>query len=159
MLGHQERALALASFGEPGQFRPLGIYPAGLSRLGRRRQSGSKTVPSPVLCSKHYTNVVAYPSTADWTAELSRPISLKNGKALATLSDARACRISTFPNVVRHDALALAITLLMTAAESRRPKDRRAATEQVALVLLRRGVLADSPVTQVERERRKRSPA
>src|SRR5688500_10544299 len=97
------------------------------------------------------------PPAADWTAELSSPISLKNGKALATLSDARACLIRTFPNVVRHDAFALAITLLMTAAETGRPKDRRAATEQVALVLLRRGVLADSPVTQVARERRRRS--
>jgi hypothetical protein len=61
------------------------------------------------------------------------------------LSDARACLIRTFANVVRDDALGLAIQLLMQAAETGKPKDHRAATDQIELILRSRGVLANGP--------------
>ena len=96
------------------------------------------------------------PAPSDWSVELARPIALKTGKILATLSDARACLIRTFANVVRDDALALAIQLLMQAAETGKPKDRRAATDQLELILRSRGVLASSPVTQKARRARAR---
>jgi hypothetical protein len=95
------------------------------------------------------------PPAADWSAELSRPIALKTGRTLASLSDARACLIETFANVVRDEGLALAIALLMKAAETGKPKDRRAATDQIELILRHRGVLAGSPVTQAARKKRR----
>jgi hypothetical protein len=71
-----------------------------------------------------------------WSAKLSRPILLKNGKKLVTLFDARNCLVNTFANVVRNDALGHAIVLLMEAAETGKLANRRAAT-----VLRSRGLL------------------
>ena len=76
-----------------------------------------------------------------WSARLSQPITLKNGAELRTLADARTCLIENFSNVTRSHALAHAVELLLTAAETRSPKDREAATGQVRIVLRSRGLL------------------
>ena len=52
-----------------------------------------------------------------------------------------ACLVSTFANVVRNDALAHAIALLMDAAQTGKKKDREAATDQIALVPRSRALL------------------
>jgi hypothetical protein len=80
--------------------------------------------------------------TSPWSAKLSRPITLKDGITLATLSDARGCLIAHFDSVVRSAPLANAIELLLAAAEKPTPKNRRAATEQVDVVVRSRGLLA-----------------
>jgi hypothetical protein len=80
-------------------------------------------------------------SKSGWSAKLSTPINLKDGRELVTLSDARACLIRHFDNVVRSAPLAHAIELLMVAAETAKPADRQAATVQIQVVLRSRGLL------------------
>jgi hypothetical protein len=77
-----------------------------------------------------------------WTAKLSSSIALKDGRELVTLSDARACLIRHFDNVVRSAPLAHAIELLIAATESSKKADREAATVQIQVVLRSRGLLS-----------------
>jgi hypothetical protein len=77
-----------------------------------------------------------------WSATLSSSIPLKDGRELVTLSDARACLIRHFDNVVRRAPLAHAIELLMAAADSSKKADRQAATVQIQVVLRSRGLLS-----------------
>jgi hypothetical protein len=75
-----------------------------------------------------------------WSARLTRPIHLKTGRRLVTLSDARACLIAHFDKVVRSAPIAHAIELLFRAAETNGLTDRRAATAQLEIVLRSRGL-------------------
>jgi hypothetical protein len=75
---------------------------------------------------------------ADWSAKLTR--SLKSGDKLVTLADARACMIRYFSTVIESRAVALAIERLLKAAETGTFTDRKAATDQVAIVLRARAV-------------------
>jgi hypothetical protein len=75
-----------------------------------------------------------------WDAPLSRVLTPR-GARLSTLRAAGQYLSEQFATVVESAVLARAIELLMAAAESGRPKDRKAATDQVVLVLLNRGLL------------------
>jgi hypothetical protein len=75
---------------------------------------------------------------ADWSAKLTRSLTLKDGSKLVTLSDARECLLTHFSTTTKNDALAHAIELMMKAAETGTIPDRKAATDQVATVLAQR---------------------
>jgi hypothetical protein len=73
---------------------------------------------------------------AFWSALLTRSLTLKSGDKLVTLADARDCLIKYFETVVQNNAaLARAIELLFKAAETGSFVDRKAATDQIAIVL------------------------
>jgi 4'-phosphopantetheinyl transferase EntD len=76
----------------------------------------------------------------DWPAKLTRSLTLKDGTKLVTLADARAVMIRYFETVTHSVAIALAIELVMKAAETGAFQDRKAATDQVAIVLRWRAV-------------------
>lgn len=84
---------------------------------------------------------MARATSSGWSAKLSRSITLKDGRTLVTLSDARGCLISHFDAVVRSAPLAHAIELLLSASKSSSKADRAAATEQIATVLRSRALL------------------
>ncbi len=76
----------------------------------------------------------------DWSAKLTRSLTLKSGDKLVTLADARALMIRYFETVTHSAAVALAIERLLKAAETGAFADRKAATDQVAIVLRARAV-------------------
>ena len=75
-----------------------------------------------------------------WSGKLTRSLSLITGHKLVTLADARACVIQYFATATESRAVAFSIELLLKAAETGRFADRKAATDQVAIVLRARGV-------------------
>ena len=71
----------------------------------------------------------------DWGQPLTRTLVLKSGAQLRTLHDAAEAFLRAFGNV-NHDApVAHGIELMMQVAETGTREDRKAATDQVALVL------------------------
>jgi hypothetical protein len=76
----------------------------------------------------------------DWSAKLTRSLTLKTGDKLITLADARAALIRYFETVTQSAAVALAIEFVMRAAETGTFADRKAATDQVEIVLRWRAV-------------------
>ena len=75
-----------------------------------------------------------------WMKPLTRTLTLKSGQRLATLLDAANLLAERFQTVRRNDPLEHAIRLLLRAAETGAREDRKAATEQIALVLQLNGV-------------------
>jgi hypothetical protein len=69
-----------------------------------------------------------------WDLPLSRVLTPR-GARLATLREAAEFLSARFGNVLQCAVLERAIELLMAAAESGKPKDRKAATDQLAIVL------------------------
>jgi hypothetical protein len=72
---------------------------------------------------------------AHWSAKLTRPLSLKSGDKLVTLSDARDYLIKYFETAVQKASLSRGIALLFKAAETGSFLDRKAATDYIAIVL------------------------
>ena len=72
-----------------------------------------------------------------WDKKLSRPLMLKNGERLETLSDVRSLFLERFATVTHNAALAYAGELLLKAAETGKRTDIVAATDQIELVLRR----------------------
>ena len=70
-----------------------------------------------------------------WDKKLSRPLVLKDGMRLETLSDVRAAFIHRFANITYSMPLAHAGTLLIKAAETGKRADIDAATDQIERVL------------------------
>lgn len=81
-----------------------------------------------------------------WDSKLPRPIVLKDGRKLVTLSDLRAV-VVTFSGVIRDDALERGLELLLKAGESGKKKDIKAAADQLVIVLRMR------QMQEVEEER------
>jgi hypothetical protein len=79
-----------------------------------------------------------------WDRKLSRPITLSDGRTLATPRCAAECLIATFDGISHWPALGHARDLLMTAAETGRRRDVAAATHQVAIVLGQRKLMRAS---------------
>jgi hypothetical protein len=77
---------------------------------------------------------------AFWSDKLTRPLTLKSGATLVTLSDARDCLAEYFETVAGSPSLARAIELLSKAAETGSFVDRKAATDHLAVVLKGRAV-------------------
>ena len=77
-----------------------------------------------------------------WDRKLSRPITLSDGRTLATLRCAAECLIATFDGISHWPALEHARDLLMTAAETGKRKDVAAATDQLTVILEQRKLLA-----------------
>ena len=77
---------------------------------------------------------------ADWSAKLTRSLTLKKGNALVTLADARRVVLAHMATDVEDFALIHALRLLLVAADTGSLADRKAATEQVAIVLRARAV-------------------
>lgn len=71
----------------------------------------------------------------DWDQPLTRVIVLKSGAKLRTLHDAAEAFLRAFGNVNHDVAVEHAITLMMEAAKNGDDVDRKAATDQIALVL------------------------
>ena len=71
----------------------------------------------------------------DWTQPLTRTLILKSGERLRTLHDAAELTTRRFGTVTRDAPLKHAIWLMLRAAETGARADRKAATDQVALVL------------------------
>jgi hypothetical protein len=80
------------------------------------------------------------PPVRGWDAPLSRVLTPR-GTRLSTLREAGLYLSEAFATVTQSAVLERAIELLMQAAESGKAKDRKAATDQVVLVLLNRGLL------------------
>jgi hypothetical protein len=76
----------------------------------------------------------------NWSVKLTRSLTLTNGEELVTLEDARRVVLAYLTTEVEHFDLANAMRFLLIAAETGRVPDRKAATEQVAIVLRARGV-------------------
>jgi hypothetical protein len=70
-----------------------------------------------------------------WDKKLSRPLMLKNGERLETLSDVRSLFLERFATVTHNAALAYAGELLLKAAETGKRTDLVTATDQIELVL------------------------
>jgi hypothetical protein len=70
-----------------------------------------------------------------WNKKLSRPLVLKGGARLETLSDVRALFLDRFSNIIQSAPIARAGELLLKAAETGKRADIAAATEQVELAL------------------------
>jgi hypothetical protein len=70
-----------------------------------------------------------------WTKKLSRPLVLKDGTTLKTLSDVRSLFLDRFATVTHNAALAHAGELLLKAAKTGKRADIAAATEQIERVL------------------------
>jgi hypothetical protein len=77
----------------------------------------------------------------NWSASLTRSLTLKNGDTLVTLEDARRLVLAHLVTEVEDHALSNAMRLLLIAAETGAYADRKAATDQVAIVLRWRNVL------------------
>jgi hypothetical protein len=78
--------------------------------------------------------------SADWQAKLTRSLTLQDGTKLVTLADGRTVLIRYFSTVIEDRAVALAIERLLKAAKTGAFADRKAATDQVAIVLRARAV-------------------
>ena len=78
----------------------------------------------------------------DWNQPLTRTLVLKSGQRLTTLHDAADLFTRPFGSIWRDAPLANAIRLLFRAAETGSPENRKAATDQVALVLRLNGLLS-----------------
>ena len=70
----------------------------------------------------------------DWGQPLTRTLTLKSGVKLRTLHDAAEAFLRAFGNVNHDRAVEHAISLMMEAAKSGDDADRKAATDQIALV-------------------------
>jgi hypothetical protein len=70
-----------------------------------------------------------------WTKKLSRPLVLKDGTRLETLSDVRALFLDRFATVTHSAPLAYAGELLLKAAQTGKRADIEAATNQIDLAL------------------------
>jgi hypothetical protein len=77
-----------------------------------------------------------------WTKKLSRPLVLKDGTTLKTLSDVRALFLDRFATVTHSEPLAYAGQLLLTAAETGKRADIEAATDQIERVLRSRRLMS-----------------
>jgi hypothetical protein len=71
------------------------------------------------------------PKPVDWSAKLTRPLTLKDGQKLMTLEDARREVVAQMTIDVEDHALSNAMRLLLKAAQTGSSADREAATEQV----------------------------
>jgi hypothetical protein len=69
---------------------------------------------------------------ADWSAKLTRSLTLKDGDKLVTLADARRVVLAHLTTVVEDTALTHAMRLLLAAATCSFA-DRNAAADQVAI--------------------------
>jgi hypothetical protein len=76
---------------------------------------------------------------ADWSAKLTRSLTLKDGDKLVTLADARRVVLAHLTTVVEDTALTPAMRLLL-AATTCSFADRNAAADQVAILLSARAV-------------------
>ena len=72
---------------------------------------------------------------AEWSAKLTRSLAIKDGTKLATLADAREILIEYFETMAQSASVALAMERVLIAAETGSFADRKAATDQVAIVL------------------------
>ena len=79
--------------------------------------------------------------SADWSVKLTRGLPLKNGDTLVTLADARRVVLAHLLTEVDDSTLTHAMRLLLTAAETGTLADRKAATDQVGLVLRQRAAI------------------
>jgi hypothetical protein len=71
-----------------------------------------------------------------WNKRLSRPLVLKDGARLETLSDVRALFLDRFSTITHSDPIAYAGELLLRAAETGKRADIEAATEQIERALM-----------------------
>jgi hypothetical protein len=91
------------------------------------------------------STVVPLPHRPHWSAKLTQSLTLKDGTELVTLADARAClsrfrsTVTTSPGVARGTDRAM--KLVVKAAETGAYADRKAATDQVAIVLRWRAII------------------
>jgi hypothetical protein len=79
--------------------------------------------------------MVATPRTwpVNWSAKLTRRLTLQNGKKLVTLDDARREVLAHMVTEVEDFDLTRAMQLLLAAAETGSAADRKAATNQLLL--------------------------
>jgi hypothetical protein len=89
---------------------------------------------------------------AGWSAKLTQSLALKAGDTLVTLADARV--VMTIYSEIGIEGASVALETLLKAAETRTCRDRKEATNRVAIALkaravcfssTRRAVTADSP--------------
>jgi hypothetical protein len=80
------------------------------------------------------------PVMVDWNRPLTRVLTLKSGEQLRTLHDAAELFTHRFGSVTKSAPLEHAIGLLLRAAETGTRADRKAATDQVELVLRLNGM-------------------
>ncbi len=111
-------------FAEHKPFDP-GSVPAGATLVGALAALNGRNRKKPV---------------ARWSAKLTRALTLKSGDELVTLSDARVVMTLYSEIGVESVSVALAIKRLLKAAETRGFEDRKAATDQVAIVLRTQGI-------------------
>jgi hypothetical protein len=71
-----------------------------------------------------------------WNKKLSRPLMLKDGKRLETLSDVRSLFLERFATITHSTPLAYAGELLLKAVETGKRADIEAATEQIARAIM-----------------------
>jgi hypothetical protein len=76
-----------------------------------------------------------------WDKPLSRPLMLKNGERLETLSDVRDLILERFISVTHSAALVYAGELLLEAAKMGEPTDIAAATDEIELVLMQKRLM------------------
>jgi hypothetical protein len=79
-----------------------------------------------------------YPKTRErrgWSLRLTHPLTLEDQTRLATLADARAVVVERLTNRVEDAALSEVLKLLLIAARSGTLSDRKAATDQLEMVL------------------------
>ena len=89
----------------------------------RRRTSNPRLPASPPI------------TAVNWTRPLTCTLTLKTGERLTTLHDAADLFTHPFGSIWRDVTLAHVNRLLVRAAETGSPEDRKAATDQVAFVL------------------------
>jgi hypothetical protein len=76
-----------------------------------------------------------------WKKKLTRPLALRDGTVIKTLSGARAVILERFSTVTHSEALAHTGRLLLTAAETGKRADIEAATDQLERVLRARRLM------------------
>ena len=76
----------------------------------------------------------------NWSAKLTRSLTLKNGDKLVTLADARRVVLAHMAIEIEDWALTHALLQLLTAAHTESYADRKTATDQVASALRARAV-------------------
>ena len=75
-----------------------------------------------------------------WDKPLQGAIVLKDGRELSTLRDL-AEFVASFPRASKHDPLEYLLELLVTAAQTGKPKDIAAAASQMEIVLRIRALI------------------
>jgi hypothetical protein len=80
------------------------------------------------------------PKPVDWSAKLTRPLTLKDGTKLVTLEDARRVVLAEMMIEMQDWALSHALLQLLAAAHTRSYADRKVATHKVAIALRARAV-------------------